>query len=162
MITLTPRSLELFFDYARDAGNWGGTPLVGGGREDNGNLTQLKRAGLITTGTDNGAVFIYPQTDAAPAHPLAPTKSMENPVGQRHRLPDRAATRRLTQLASPVHPPSQARPRNLATRKNCYRPADHARAKRIHTRPQITKTAHDRPKSSIHGSRLRDRQPLRD
>lgn len=43
MITLTPRSPELFFDYARDAGNWGGTPLVGGnvggGREDNGNLS---------------------------------------------------------------------------------------------------------------------------
>ncbi|CAJ1505588.1 hypothetical protein [[Mycobacterium] burgundiense] len=42
---ITARSLELFLDYARDAGNWGGTPLVGGNvcgsREDNGNLTQL-------------------------------------------------------------------------------------------------------------------------
>ena len=43
MITLTPRSLELILDYAR---------------EDNCKLTQLKRAGLITTGTDDGAVFI--------------------------------------------------------------------------------------------------------
>jgi len=56
MTTLTDRSLELFLDYARDAGNWSGTPLVGGNvggsKEDRGNLTHLKRAGLITTATD--------------------------------------------------------------------------------------------------------------
>lgn len=50
---ITARSLELFLTYARDAGNWGGTPLVGGNvggsQEDNGNLTQLKQAGLIET-----------------------------------------------------------------------------------------------------------------
>lgn len=53
MIILTERSLELFLDYARDAVNWGGHPpigeRVGGGREDQGNLTQMKRAGYITT-----------------------------------------------------------------------------------------------------------------
>ncbi|ART70536.1 hypothetical protein BTO20_20120 [Mycobacterium dioxanotrophicus] len=53
MADITARSLELFLDYARDADNWGGTPLVGGNvggsREDNGNLTQLKQAGLVTT-----------------------------------------------------------------------------------------------------------------
>jgi hypothetical protein len=56
MPDITARSLELFLDYARDAGNWGGTPLiggnVGGSVEDNGNLTQLKKAGLITTFSD--------------------------------------------------------------------------------------------------------------
>lgn len=63
MITLTPRSLELFLAYAADAGNWGGCPLVGGnvggGREDTGNLTHLKKAGLITTYTDGAAVYIH-------------------------------------------------------------------------------------------------------
>lgn len=63
MADITARSLELFLDYARDAPNWGGTPLVGGNvggsREDNGNLTQLKQARLITTGDDSGDVFIY-------------------------------------------------------------------------------------------------------
>lgn len=50
---ITPRSLELFKAYAQDASNWGGKPCVGGNvpdsKEDRGNLTQLKRAGLITT-----------------------------------------------------------------------------------------------------------------
>jgi hypothetical protein len=50
---ITDRSLQLFLDYARDAGNWSGTPLiggnVGGSTQDRGNLTQLKIAGLITT-----------------------------------------------------------------------------------------------------------------
>lgn len=63
MIQLTPRSLELFLAYAEDAGNWGGTPRVGGnlggGRKDSGNLTHLKKAGLITTAVDDGDVFIY-------------------------------------------------------------------------------------------------------
>ena len=50
---ITEASLELFLAYARDAGNWGGTPLVGGNVDTSaalrGNLTQLKRAGLIET-----------------------------------------------------------------------------------------------------------------
>ena len=52
-MTITQDSLTVFLAYARDAGNWSGTPLVGGnvggGKEERGNLTQLKRAGLITT-----------------------------------------------------------------------------------------------------------------
>jgi hypothetical protein len=61
---ITPRSLELFLAYARDAGNWSGTPLVGGNvcvggeREDRGNLTQLKRAGLLTTFVDDGNAWV--------------------------------------------------------------------------------------------------------
>jgi len=54
---ISERSKQLFLDYARDAGNWSGTPLVGGNvggsKEDRGNLTQLKRAGLITTIVDD-------------------------------------------------------------------------------------------------------------
>ena len=60
---ITKKSLEVFLAYAEDAGNWGGTPLVGGNvggsKEERGNLTQLKKAGLISTAEDDGDVFIY-------------------------------------------------------------------------------------------------------
>lgn len=50
---ITQTSLNVFLAYAKDAGNWSGTPLVGGNvggsKEERGNLTQLKRAKLITT-----------------------------------------------------------------------------------------------------------------
>jgi hypothetical protein len=60
---LTEKSLELFLNYARDAGNWSGTPLVGGNvggtASDRGNLTQLKRAGLLTTSRFDGETWIH-------------------------------------------------------------------------------------------------------
>lgn len=59
---ITPQSLNVFLAYARDAGNWSGTPLVGGNvggtKEERGNLTQLKQAGLITTFVDEGYTWI--------------------------------------------------------------------------------------------------------
>lgn len=59
---ITPRSHDLFIAYAQDAGNWSGTPLVGGNvggsAEDRGNLTQLKVAGLITTFRDEGETWL--------------------------------------------------------------------------------------------------------
>lgn len=62
-VAITEKSLEVFLMYARDAGNWGGTPLVGGnvggGSEERGNLTQLKKAGLIQTSSDDGATFVH-------------------------------------------------------------------------------------------------------
>lgn len=55
---ITPRSLAVFLGYAEDAENWSGTPPLGGGgggsKEDRGNITQLKRAGLIETFVDQG------------------------------------------------------------------------------------------------------------
>lgn len=52
-IELTEASKKLFIDYAADACNWGGTPLVGGNvggsKEDRGNLTDLKKKGLLST-----------------------------------------------------------------------------------------------------------------
>ena len=55
---ITPESMRVFLQYAFDAGNWSGQPLVGGNvggsKEERGNLTQLKRAGLITTFSDDG------------------------------------------------------------------------------------------------------------
>jgi hypothetical protein len=60
-MNITPRSLELFLAFARDADNWSGTPLIGGNvpftKADEGNLTQLKIAGLVKTfedGTEGG------------------------------------------------------------------------------------------------------------
>lgn len=61
-MTITQKSTELFLAYARDAVEWDGTPLlggnVGGSKEDRGNLTQLKRAGLITTFKDDGLDWV--------------------------------------------------------------------------------------------------------
>ena len=61
-MSITSKSLELFLAYARDAGNWSGTPLIGGNVggdvEGRGNLTQLKRAGLIRTLTAEGNTWI--------------------------------------------------------------------------------------------------------
>lgn len=60
---ITTASHELFMDLAKDAPNWSGTPLLGGNveitKEERGNLTQLKRAGLLTTRLDEGNVWVY-------------------------------------------------------------------------------------------------------
>jgi hypothetical protein len=52
-IKLTPATLKLFLLYAEDAGNWSGTPLVGGNvggsKADRGNITHMKTLGLVTT-----------------------------------------------------------------------------------------------------------------
>jgi hypothetical protein len=77
-MNITQTSLDLFLAYARDAGNWSGTPCVGGnvggGKEERGNLTQLKRAGLIKTFKDEGIVWLS-FTDAGRA--LAATHGIE-------------------------------------------------------------------------------------
>jgi len=61
-IQITETSKNLFVAYAKDAGNWSGIPLVGGNvggsKEDRGNLTQLKTAGLITTFRDEGCTWV--------------------------------------------------------------------------------------------------------
>lgn len=61
-MNITQKSLELFIAYAKDAGNWSGTPLVGGNvggsKEDRGNLTQLKQAGLLTTFIDGRDAWV--------------------------------------------------------------------------------------------------------
>lgn len=54
---ITTASLALFLELAEDARNWSGSPLVDVGPAERGNLTQLKRAGLLTTVTDAGCAF---------------------------------------------------------------------------------------------------------
>ena len=60
---LSPEALALFVAFARDAGNWNGTPLVGGGNvptdgASKGHLTKLKKEGLVKTFTDEGCVWL--------------------------------------------------------------------------------------------------------
>lgn len=61
-MTITKASAALFLEYAQDAGNWNGTPLVGGNvggsKAERGNLTQLKIAGLIKTFLDGGETWV--------------------------------------------------------------------------------------------------------
>ena len=52
-INITEESKNLFIAFAEDSGNWDGMPVLGGNvdvsKEQRGNLTQLKKEGLITT-----------------------------------------------------------------------------------------------------------------
>ena len=50
---ITQQSLNVFLKYAKDAGNWSGMPMIDGDKSENGNLTQLKQAGLIKTIKDS-------------------------------------------------------------------------------------------------------------
>jgi hypothetical protein len=57
---LTPRSQEIFMEFAKDAGNWSGMPWIDcgnieiNGKEDRGNLSDLVQKGLITIHQDEG------------------------------------------------------------------------------------------------------------
>ena len=61
--TLTPDSESLFRAYAEDAENWGGAPCVGANidhtQADNGNLTDLKKKGLLVTQHSDGEEWIF-------------------------------------------------------------------------------------------------------
>jgi hypothetical protein len=66
IIDITETSLKVFLAYADDADNWNGTPLVCGDKAERGNLTQLKKAGLITTDIEEGHTWLF-FTDAGKA-----------------------------------------------------------------------------------------------
>nr|AKH48109.1 hypothetical protein [uncultured marine virus] len=59
---IAPATLARFVQYAEDAGNWGGSPLVGGNvggdAADKGFVLNMKKAGLVTTCADDGCVWI--------------------------------------------------------------------------------------------------------
>ncbi len=46
---ISEKSLALFVRFAKDASNWDGTPMIDITKEERGNLTQLKKADLVTT-----------------------------------------------------------------------------------------------------------------
>jgi len=58
---LTPESFALFMEFAKDAGNWDGCPLLDlDGRPDaKGNLTDLKRKKLLGTRRSDGCDWIH-------------------------------------------------------------------------------------------------------
>lgn len=55
---MTPATLKLFLSLMHDSGNWSGEPLFDGGSEDRGNLTHLKKLGVLETFADEGCVFV--------------------------------------------------------------------------------------------------------
>lgn len=66
MLNLTESTKNLFVELVKDAPNWSGTPLFQGTKSQQGNLTDLKKNGLITTqqDSDNSRCFWVYFTDA--------------------------------------------------------------------------------------------------
>lgn len=54
MKTLTPASLNLLLDLISDSGNWSNTPMLDLSPAEKGNLTDLKKHGLVRTFRDEG------------------------------------------------------------------------------------------------------------
>ena len=55
---LTADSLSLLLTLIRDSGNWSNSPLVDLSAAEKGNLTHLKKAGLVRTSRSDGCDFI--------------------------------------------------------------------------------------------------------
>jgi len=55
---LTIDSKNLFISLVNDAPNWSDTPMFKGDQHQAGNLTDLKRKGLIKTFADCGCIFV--------------------------------------------------------------------------------------------------------
>lgn len=62
-VNITAETLRQFLAYAADAANWSGVPLVDGnvgfGTAGRGNLTQMKKAGLLLTTVEEGSTWIH-------------------------------------------------------------------------------------------------------
>lgn len=54
---LTAESYNLLVSLVKDAPNWEGQPLVDITKEQRGNLSDLKRRGILTTFKDEGCMF---------------------------------------------------------------------------------------------------------
>jgi hypothetical protein len=55
---ITAESLELFIELASDAENWNGQPIVNISKEQRGNLSDLKKKGLLVTFRDEGCDWV--------------------------------------------------------------------------------------------------------
>ena len=53
-ITITPASLTLLLAFVADSGNWSNNPMVDVSEAEKGNLTHLKKVGLVATFKDEG------------------------------------------------------------------------------------------------------------
>lgn len=58
LITLTPASLALFIALVEDSGNWSNMPMLDISAAERGNLTDLKKHGLLHTDRDEGIDWV--------------------------------------------------------------------------------------------------------
>jgi hypothetical protein len=56
--TMTPETLSLFVALWTDAPNWSGEPMLDITKEQRGNLTDLKKRGLVTTFKSEGCEWV--------------------------------------------------------------------------------------------------------
>jgi hypothetical protein len=54
---MTPATAKLFKELCEDACNWAGFPMIDVNASTRGNLTDLKKMGLITTFKDDGILW---------------------------------------------------------------------------------------------------------
>lgn len=54
---LTAATKALFEGLAKDAPNWNGSPIVDVSKTEEGNLSDLKKKGLLTTTEEDGCLF---------------------------------------------------------------------------------------------------------
>ena len=118
-------------------------------------------SGLQETGVTIGAE-VAPRGPGSPhrrasrcytARPLAPANRVENPVGQRHRLPvpGRTTPRHLTGQAFPVYSSAPVPTEEPRQGKLVQASGSHMHPR---VRPPLTETRDDRSKLPIHGFRL--------
>ena len=55
---MTPATKALFVTFAEDADNWSGTPLLDITAAERGNLSDLKKRGLVKTMRDEGCDWV--------------------------------------------------------------------------------------------------------
>ena len=55
---MTDATLKLFKGLVESSSSWNGEPLFEGTKEDRGNLTDLKKRGLVETFTDDGCLWV--------------------------------------------------------------------------------------------------------
>ncbi len=55
---LTTETQNLFISFVEDAPNWSGQPIVDITKEQRGNLSDLKRKGLVETFRDDGCDWV--------------------------------------------------------------------------------------------------------
>ena len=71
--TLTPLSAALFRELVRSAPDWNGNPLFEGDKTERGNLTDLKKLGLVTTFAEDHCTFVsFTETGEALAKEISP------------------------------------------------------------------------------------------
>jgi hypothetical protein len=124
---LTPATRDLFSDLWNARHDWNGMPLFEGGKTERGNLTHLKKLGLVTSTVDEGCTFVMfteagreagAALDAAKVAPIAcdgeyvdqhgcPTcgASLEEIVARGHRPAPVAAPAPATEPTSPAAEP---------------------------------------------------------